>query len=52
MKSKGLPKYTEKSITEPALFLEEVKQARINGYATDYEEYISGVRAVPRLLMA
>ncbi len=46
IKSKGLPKYTEKSITDPTQFLEEVKQARLRGYATDYEEYISGVRAV------
>jgi len=46
IKSKGLPKYTEKSITDPALFLEEVKRVRLKGYATDYEEYISGVRAV------
>ena len=46
IKSKGLPKYTEKSITDPALFLEEVKQVRLKGYATDYGEYISGVRAV------
>lgn len=46
IQSKGLPKYTEKSITDPALFLKEVEQVRQKGYATDYEEYISGVRAV------
>jgi DNA-binding IclR family transcriptional regulator len=44
--SKGLPRYTDKSITDPDLFLEEVRQAKINGYATDNEEYISGARAV------
>jgi IclR family transcriptional regulator, KDG regulon repressor len=42
----GLPKFTEHSITDPKRYLEEVKSAKKRGYATDYEEYISGVRAI------
>jgi DNA-binding IclR family transcriptional regulator len=43
---KGLPKYTDQSITDTLEFLEEIKNVREKGHATDYEEYISGVRAV------
>ena len=44
--SKALPRYTEKSITDPERYLEEMRTAQQTGYATDDEEYISGVRAV------
>ncbi len=37
---------TEKSITDPDRYLEEVRAARRSGYALDDEEYIQGVRAV------
>lgn len=43
---KGLSRFTEHSITDPEAFLQEVRMAREKGYATDYEEYILGVRAV------
>jgi IclR family KDG regulon transcriptional repressor len=43
---KGLSRFTEHSITDPEAFLQEVGMAREKGYATDYEEYILGVRAV------
>jgi len=43
---KGLPRHTENSITDPGLFMQELKKVRENGYATDYEEYMTGVRAV------
>ena len=46
IRKKGLPRRTDKSITDPEQFLKDVKIARLRGYATDYEEYISGVRAV------
>ena len=46
IKTKGLPRHTDKSITDPEQFLEEIRMARQRGYATDYEEYITGVRAV------
>lgn len=37
---------TEKSITDPDQYLEEVRKARACGYALDDEEYMQGVRAV------
>jgi len=43
--SRGLPKFTEFSITEPENFLEEVKKAQALGYALDQEEYMYGVWA-------
>ena len=42
----GVPSFTEHTITDPERYLEEVESTRIRGYATDYEEYISGVRAI------
>lgn len=41
-----LYRYTENSITDPEAYLQAVRIAREKGYATDYEEYILGVRAV------
>jgi len=41
-----LPRFTKRSITDRAQFLAEVERARTVGYATDDEEYLSGVRAV------
>jgi DNA-binding IclR family transcriptional regulator len=46
IKEKGLPRHTEKSITDPEQFIEEIRGVRHNGYAVDYEEYMSGVRSV------
>jgi len=46
IRTRGLPRHTDKSITDPEQFLEEIRMARQRGYATDYEEYIIGVRAV------
>lgn len=42
----GLPRFTERTITDPDRYFLEVVRAREEGYATDDEEYISGVRAV------
>jgi len=42
----GLPRFTEHTITDSERYLEEVESAKKRGYATDYEEYISGVRAI------
>lgn len=44
--SKGLTKYTDKSITAPGEFFEQISKVRRLGYAIDDEEYIPGVRAV------
>lgn len=46
IKTKGLTQFTENSITSPERYLEEIRAARENGFATDDEEYILGVRAV------
>jgi DNA-binding IclR family transcriptional regulator len=46
IKEKGITRYTERSITDPGQFIEEIRIVRDNGYAADYEEYKSGVRAV------
>jgi DNA-binding IclR family transcriptional regulator len=46
IEKKGLSRYTENSITDPEAYLQAVRTAREKGYATDYEEYILGVRAV------
>ncbi len=43
---KGLPKHTDNSIIDPVLFMNEIEKVRKNGYAMDFEEYMSGVRAV------
>jgi DNA-binding IclR family transcriptional regulator len=46
IRKKGLPSFTEHSISDPQQYLQAVKIAREKRYATDYEEYILGVRAV------
>jgi IclR family transcriptional regulator, KDG regulon repressor len=46
LNSKGLPRFTEKSIIDTDTYYEELKQVRKQGYAVDDEEYILGVRAV------
>lgn len=46
IKTKGLTRFTEKSITSTERYLEEIRGARENGFAMDDEEYIPGVRAV------
>ncbi|MBP1742004.1 MAG: transcriptional regulator, IclR family, partial [Deltaproteobacteria bacterium] len=46
IKTKGLTRFTENSITSTERYLQEIRTARENGFATDDEEYIPGVRAV------
>jgi len=46
IRKKGINRYTENTITDPDRYLQEIRIVRKNGYATDDEEYISGVRAV------
>jgi DNA-binding IclR family transcriptional regulator len=45
-----LPQYTENSITDTGKFLEEVAKTRSSGYAVDFEEYLTGMRAVAALV--
>jgi DNA-binding IclR family transcriptional regulator len=42
----GLPRYTEKSISDPVQYMAELRRVKAMQYATDDEEYIMGVRAV------
>jgi DNA-binding IclR family transcriptional regulator len=51
VKSKSLPRFTENSIVDTALYFQELRQVREKGYAVDDEEYIPGVRAVASPLM-
>jgi len=50
LKEKGLPKYTENSITEIEPFLKEIYKTRANGYSLDLEEYLKGIRAIATLI--
>jgi DNA-binding IclR family transcriptional regulator len=46
IRPKAMRRFTDNTITDPSRFLDEVEQARHDGYALDHEEYIPGVRAV------
>ena len=52
IKSKGLVRYTSKTVTDPKRFLREVEQVKEQGYTVDDEEYIQGVRAVAAPLLS
>lgn len=41
-----LPRFTPHSLTSRAAYLRDLRRTRVRGYATDDEEYLSGVRAV------
>jgi DNA-binding IclR family transcriptional regulator len=45
-KEQGLPKFTEKSITDLDLFLDEIAKVRKQGYALDFDEFLKGTTAV------
>jgi len=47
-----LPRFTDRTITEPARFWAEVVGARKQGYAVDDGEYLEGVRAVAAAVTA
>ncbi|MBI5524826.1 MAG: IclR family transcriptional regulator [Deltaproteobacteria bacterium] len=46
VREKGLRAYTGKSIVDPGRFADELAAVRRDGYSTDDEEYMQGVRAV------
>lgn len=41
-----LPKFTERTITDPAVLLDQIEQSRHQGYSTDEGEYLAGTRCV------
>jgi DNA-binding IclR family transcriptional regulator len=41
-----LPKFTERTVADPACLLEEIDLARRQGYSTDEGEYLPGTRCV------
>jgi DNA-binding IclR family transcriptional regulator len=45
-REKGLPQFTEKSVTNLDLFLREIAKVRKQGYALDFDEYLKGTTAV------
>ncbi len=50
LEASGLPKYTKNSVTDLEEYLQEIKEVRERGFATDDEEYLQGVRAVAALI--
>lgn len=46
IKDVGLPKMTDKTITDASLLLMELKKCKENGFALDNEEYTSGVKCI------
>jgi DNA-binding IclR family transcriptional regulator len=49
---RGLPKYTENSITDVDMYIEEIAKVRQRGYGLDFEEYHMGVRGIATLIFA
>jgi DNA-binding IclR family transcriptional regulator len=45
VRSKGLTRYTAATTTDPDAYLSEIDSVRRRGFATDNEEYMTGVRA-------
>ena len=45
IQSNPLPKFTDRTITDPELYLEAVQKTMNKGYGLDDEEYLIGVRA-------
>jgi DNA-binding IclR family transcriptional regulator len=45
-REEGLPQFTEKSLTDLDLFLQEIEKVRKQGYALDFDEYLKGTTAV------
>jgi IclR family transcriptional regulator, KDG regulon repressor len=50
LQEKGLPQYTESSITDINVFIEEIEKTRRMGYSLDMGEYLKGIRAVASLI--
>jgi DNA-binding IclR family transcriptional regulator len=48
--SHGIPAYTANTVTDVRNYLQEIKEIRKKGFATDNEEYLQGVKAVAALI--
>jgi DNA-binding IclR family transcriptional regulator len=46
IRTQGLPRFTSHTITEEAAYLAEIEKVRLQGYALDKEEFMSGVWGV------
>jgi DNA-binding IclR family transcriptional regulator len=46
LKQQALPRFTERSITDPTLLLEAIEQTALSGIGIDRGEYLEGVNAV------
>ncbi len=51
-KDKGLPQFTEKSITDMNVYLAEIAKVRKQGYALDFDEFLKGTTAVAAPIQA
>lgn len=50
LKEIGLPRYTDNSITDIGMFLDEIEKTRQSGFGIDIEEYLKGVHAIATLI--
>jgi DNA-binding IclR family transcriptional regulator len=50
LQEKGLTQYTESSITDINLFIEEIEKTRRLGYSLDLGEYLKGIRSAATLI--
>lgn len=50
LKDKGLPQYTENSITDIDIFMKEIEKTRELGYSLDLGEYLKGIMAAASLI--
>jgi DNA-binding IclR family transcriptional regulator len=51
LKEQRLPKYTENSIIDIDVYIEEIANVRQRGYSLDFEEYHMGVRGIATLIL-
>ncbi len=52
LRERGLPKYTERSITDIEQYMQEIAKVKQRGYSIDLEEYHVGVGGVATLIRA
>ena len=50
LEEKGLPEYTERSITDIGAYIQEIEKTRRLGYGLDMGEYLKGIRAIASLI--